>query len=199
MATTFFLVRHATHGLIERVLMGRTDESILTGEGRAQADRLGRFFAGRQVEEVQSSPRSRARDTAAPIATHLGRPIVIEPALNELDYGEWSGRSFESLCDDPHWHSWNRARGSTRVPGGETMAELQARTMAHLRHLHRQDSRGAFVLVSHAEVIRAALLHALGWPLDDFAKLDLAPASVSTVRAEDGRFAVAAINEQATA
>jgi probable phosphoglycerate mutase len=196
-ATTFYLVRHAAHPLVDRVLMGRTDGVLLTCEGRAQAERLTNHFGARHLDGVQSSPRGRARQTAEPVATRMNLPIAVTGGLDEIDYGEWSGRSFNSLQDDPRWSAWNTARGSARAPRGESMAELQVRVIAYLDGLRRQHPDGRFLLVSHAETIRAALLHYLGRPLDAFATIEVAPASVSTVRADGSAAEVMCVNERA--
>jgi probable phosphoglycerate mutase len=198
-ATTFYLVRHAAHPLVDRVLMGRTDGIVLTGEGRAQAERLADRFAGGGLDGVQSSPRGRAWQTAERIAMRLKLPIAVTGGLDEIDYGEWSGRSFDSLHDDPRWNAWNTARGSARAPHGESMAELQVRVIAYLDELRRQHSDGRFLLVSHAETIRAALLYYLGRPLDAFATVQVAPASVSTVLADGRGIEVVSVNERASA
>jgi broad specificity phosphatase PhoE len=50
------------------------------------------------------------------------------------------------------------------------------------------------VMVTHAEIIRAALLGLLGWSLDDYASIEIAPASVSVVEANGADLRVVAIN-----
>jgi broad specificity phosphatase PhoE len=174
------LVRHASNRLIETVLCGRTVEIGLDEIGRRQAYELASMLSTQRIDLVQASPRRRARETAQPIAARLGCDVEIVPALDELDAGAWSGRTLEALECDERWQHWNAARGSSRPPGGESMRELQCRVLAHLEMLAAMPIEAA-VLVSHAEPIRAALMHFRGIPLDDFHHVAVAPASVSSL------------------
>jgi len=51
-------------------------------------------------------------------------------------------------------------------------------------------------VVSHGDVIRAALVFALGMPLDFYARIEVATASLSTVRIDTGGIRVIAVNER---
>jgi broad specificity phosphatase PhoE len=178
---TIHLVRHAVHPLVDRVLVGRTSGVQLGEEGREQAKALARRFAREGIAGVQSSPQERALETAALIAAPLGLAVDTVPELDEADFGQWAGCSFEQLKRDPRWFAWNSERGTARPPGGETMLELQKRILGHLSRLQVEKPNSKLVLVSHAEVIRAALLHFLGIALDGFARIEIAPASISTL------------------
>jgi broad specificity phosphatase PhoE len=173
-----YLVRHAFHPLLGRVLFGRTFDIGLDGLGHSQAGLLARHFASLGCELVQCSPRRRTRETAMPIAAQCGCELEIAPALDELDAGEWSGRTFAQLSGDPGWQRWNRHRANGRAPGGESMRELQARIVDHVAQLAERGLARA-VLVSHAEPIRAMLMHSRGIALDDFHQVEVGPASVS--------------------
>jgi len=193
--TTFFLVRHAAHDLVDHVLVGRMPGVTLGHRGHAQAAGLAQRLCGERITAVQSSPRERARETAAPIAARNGLPIEIVDAVDELDAGEWTGQPFTSLANDPDWTLWNAERATARPPSGESMGELQHRMIRHLCMAHDAAPEGRIAIVTHAEPIRAALLHTLDVPLGDFAQIEVAPASVSTIRMEHGAAAVVAINE----
>jgi broad specificity phosphatase PhoE len=192
--TTVFLVRHARHALVDHVLVGRMAGVRLSDEGRREAAGLAAWFAGRNVAVVQSSPRRRARETAEPIAAALRTTVEIVPALDEIEFGQWTGCRFDDLARDPRWQAWNAARGTARPPGGETMIEAQARLIGHIEHLGRTLGRRRAVLVSHCDVIKAALLHVLGRPVDAYGEIEVAPASVSTIEIGSSGPGVAAVN-----
>ena len=181
MTTTIHLVRHAAHGLLGRVLAGRMDGVPLDAGGRADAEALGRHFLGQDIAAVQSSPMTRAKETAEPIAAAVGAPLEIVEALDEIDCGDWTGLSFAALGDDPRWKAWNEARGFARIPGGETMRDVQARMMDHICALRDAWSERTIVLVSHADTIKAALLYVLGLPFDALQRIDVDPASITTL------------------
>ena len=178
MTATILLIRHAAHLDLDRRLSGRLPGVALSDAGRAQAAALGRVLAGRGIERVECSPLDRTRDTAGAIAgtCALPPPTPVE-ALIEIDMGAWTGRAFDSLRDDPAWRAWNEQRGRARIPDGETMAEAQARIVGHLRTL----PGGTVAIVTHADMIRAAVAQVLGLSLDRVLNFDIDPASVTTV------------------
>jgi probable phosphoglycerate mutase len=184
--TTFLLVRHATHALLGRVLVGRMSGVPLDDGGREDAGRLADRLAGEGVTELQSSPRERTRQTAEIIGRRLNLPVQTISAIDEIDVGDWTGETFAALQDNPDWMLWNTRRSAARPPGGETMRELQARVIGHLRATAAEQPGDCIALVTHAEAIRAAILHCRGLPLDEFARIEVAPASITAVTVENG-------------
>jgi broad specificity phosphatase PhoE len=179
--TTFFLVRHAAHDQVGSVLCGRMTGVNLGSVGREQARRLAARLANESVASIQSSALERARQTAEPIAARVAQRVELNEGLMEIDFGAWSGRRFDDLERDPGWASWNKARAVSRPPDGETMLEAQARIVGAMERLGRAYPDRAVVLVSHGDVIKAALLYHLGLPIDSFARFDIDAASISTV------------------
>jgi broad specificity phosphatase PhoE len=181
------LVRHAAHDLLGKVLVGRTPGVGLNEAGRAQAHELCRTLREMGVSTVQSSPRLRAIETASAIAMACGTSVHVCAALDELDFGVWNGAPFAELEHVPEWVRWNTERSKARPPGGEGMAEAQARILAHIIGACAAESQGCIVMVTHAEIIRAALLHAMALPLDAWEQVDVAPAAVVPFRGRGQR------------
>lgn len=182
---TILLIRHARHGDYDLRLSGRRAGVSLTPAGQAEAARLGTRLHGAGVTRVECSPLDRTRDTAVAIAAACGlaAPAAVE-ALIEIDLGEWTGRAFDSFGDDPAWRAWNEHRGTARIPGGETMAQAQARIVGHLRATAATIVAGEVVaMVSHSDMIRAAVADILGLPLDHLLRFDIDPASVTAIAA----------------
>lgn len=179
--TTFYLIRHATHDLVGRTLAGRMDGVALSEQGRLESGRLADRLGGRAIAAIYSSPLQRAQETARPLARRTGLTVDIEPALNEFDFGAWTGREFASLEGDPLWKLFNTWRSGTRAPGGESMLEVQARIVGILEALHVRHTEDAVALVSHGDVLKAAVLHYLGMALDSFMRIELEPASVTVL------------------
>ncbi|PWC94745.1 histidine phosphatase family protein [Azospirillum sp. TSO5] len=201
METIFILIRHGSHDRLGSVLCGRMAGVTLSAQGRAEADLLADRLSGQRLTAVLSSPLERAVETATPIAERQSLPLTIEPALNELDLGAWSGKRFEELHGDPAWDLWNRARSHGRpTPGdtpGESMAEAQTRIASLLDRLRRAHPGGTLALVSHGDIIKAALAHAMGLPLDFYGRFEISPASRSVLIAGDWGLKVHSINEGA--
>jgi broad specificity phosphatase PhoE len=197
MTTTVLLVRHAAHDRLDRVLCGRMPGVTLGEAGCSQAATLAERLGCEAVAAVYASPLARARETAELIARRLGLEVQVVDALNEIDLGDWSGRSFEELRGDSHWQRWNTARSLTRPPGGETMLEAQVRVVAAVERLCAAHPEESIVVVSHADVIKAALAHYLGLPLDATARFEIAPASISSLVVGAWGAKVLSLNEKA--
>lgn len=167
--------------MLGRVLTGRMDGVGLSPEGQTQAERLAAGLSGRPIASVVSSPLQRARETAAPLASRLGLAVAIEPGLDEIDFGEWTGLEFAALDGRADWAAWNQFRSTASCPGGETMLQAQARALACVARLAAADPGAELVLVSHQDVLKSLLAHFLGVPLDLFGRIALDPAHRSTV------------------
>lgn len=189
-----FLVRHGSHDRLGRILCGRMPGVSLSEAGRAEADAVARRLAGTGAATLLASPRERTAETASPIAAALGLAAETEPGLDEIAFGAWTGRAFDDLAAEPAWSLWNTARATARPPGGESMAEAQARVG---RVLDRFAEDGApAVLVSHGDVIRAALLKVLGLGLDAYDRIVVDPASCSELALWPGGGRVVSLNER---
>ena len=188
------LVRHAATDWVGRGLAGRT-EVPLSAAGKAQATRLAPHLASLAPDLMLSSPRRRCLDTAAPAAAEAACDIRPEAALDEIDFGAWTGRDFGTLEGDATWRAWNTFRSGTRCPGGETMGEAQARAVGLCQRLsiERPDARG--VLFSHADITRSVLAFWLGMPLDHLLRIEIAPASVSRLELAPWGARILAVNE----
>jgi probable phosphoglycerate mutase len=193
--TTFFLVRHAAHDRVGTILCGRMPGVHLGAVGKAQAERLAVRFSGEDVACIRTSPLERAVETAEPIALGLKQPLDICSAISEIDFGSWSGASFEALAQDPRWSAWNHSRSTSRPPDGETMLEAQARIVGAMEQLRRRYADRSVILVSHSDVIKAALLYHLGLPIDAYVRFDIDPASISTLVVGDWGSKVLRMNE----
>jgi broad specificity phosphatase PhoE len=199
-AATLYLVRHAAHDRVHDTLCGRMPGVTLGEAGRRQAAQVAGRLAGEPVAAVWSSPLERARETAAPIAQKLNVPVQVSEALNEIDFGAWTGRRFDALNDDVTWRSWNRARSATRPPGGESFGAAQARVVAFLKELAARHPDAGVVVVTHGDLIRAALCAFLNCQsLDDFRLFEVAPASVTTLVMWGDGWKVMGLNEAAAA
>jgi broad specificity phosphatase PhoE len=67
------------------------------------------------------------------------------------------------------------------VPNGESAAQVQTRMLGVLDQLAKRHAGETFAVVSHADVIRAAVLHYAAIPLDDFQRIQIDTASVTAV------------------
>ncbi len=180
--TVVLLVRHATTATTGRRLPGRARGLHLSDEGRRQADavaaRLGRL---RGVAAIYTSPIDRARETAGAIARVLGKAARVEPDLQEVDIGAWTGLSLARARRRPEWRAVQAHPSGFRFPGGESFMALQARMVDALARIAGRHPGQIVVAVSHADPIKVAVAHALGAHLDLFQRIVVATASVTAI------------------
>ena len=179
--TTALLVRHAHTDAIGRILAGRAAGVPLSTAGRIQADHLGRALASAPLAAVYTSPLERAVDTARAIAGHQSVTVTEDAALNEIDFGEWTGLTLSELEDMENWRAFNRQRASARIPGGEAPQCVQQRMVAAIARLTAAHAGSTIALVSHGDVIRSAVLHVAGSSLDLYDRFEISPASVTAM------------------
>jgi probable phosphomutase (TIGR03848 family) len=196
--TIFHLLRHGER-VDGRVLAGRMPGIGLTERGRNEIAAIAEQLAADDVAALYSSPLQRTRESAEIVAARVGLPIEFRDDLIELDFGEWTGSTFDQIRTDPRWPAWQSQRSIARIPGGESMREVQRRVVEALMETRQSHDPGAMiVLVSHGDVIRAALLFALGMPLDFYNRIEVAQGSLSTIRIDTAGIRVIGINERAS-
>jgi broad specificity phosphatase PhoE len=173
------LVRHAAHADFGHRLTGRGSDGGLTHDGRNQADALAAELARDAVAAVYASPRLRTRQTAEAVAAVDDLSVIVAEPLDEIDFGAWTGRSFEELDGQPEWDRWNSRRSVARCPGGESMAEALDRAAAFVDEVGQRHRGRTVVLVTHCDIIRALLCREHGRSLDEILGFEVAPASVT--------------------
>ncbi len=194
--TVFHLLRHGEHSLQGKLVAGRTAGISLSARGRGEAAAAADRLASAGIHAIYASPLERAQETAAIVGERLALPVETRDDLNELDFGEWTGLTFDAVRGDPRWPPWAAHRSLSMIPGGETMRDVQRRvieTVVELRGLHPD---GGVVLVSHGDVIRAALVYLLGMPLDFYGRIEVGTGSISTARITAAGICVTAINQR---
>jgi broad specificity phosphatase PhoE len=173
------LIRHATCDGTGDRLHGRSRGVRLNGQGRREAAELAFRLAARPLQAVYASPADRAVETAAAIAQQHSLDVTPCSAVDELDFGEWTGRTLDELRREPGWLAFNRLRSMNPPPRGELMLQTQARSVVMLTDLVQRHEAGTFAMVSHADVIRALVAFLLGMPLDHLLRIRVDPASVT--------------------
>jgi broad specificity phosphatase PhoE len=181
-SVVFYLVRHAAHDNVGGYLAGRAPGIRLGEDGLAQAKRLGARMSQERFEAIFASPRERTQETAAAIADACGdMPVTIADELDEVDFGNWSGSNFDELNKLQEWRMWNSMRSMAETPNGETMLDVQGRVVGLVRRLVAQNANGRFVLVTHADIIKSVVSFVLGLPIDAWPRLEISPASITTI------------------
>ena len=194
-ATLVLFVRHGQTPTTGSVLPGRAPGLHLAPEGAEQARRAAeRLAALGRVKAVYASPMERAVETAAPIARACGLRVRRSPGLNECDFGRWTGRKLQSLREREEWATVQHHPSGFRFPGGESFAEMQARSLDAVAAITARHSGETVVAVSHADVIKSVAAAAAGTPLDLFQRIVISPCSVTAIAYHPAGPMVLAVN-----
>jgi probable phosphomutase (TIGR03848 family) len=196
--TLLLLVRHALTDATGKHLSGRTRGIHLSEAGRAQADRLVERMAGIPLKAIYASPLERCVETARPPASARGLDVRIESRLIEVDYGRWTGRSMAQLVRTSLWKQVQASPAAVRFPGGESLREVQLRTVQALDDIAEAHPRAVVATVAHADVIRLAVAHYAGVHIDLFQRLVVSPTSVSAILLGDRIPRVLRMNDTGT-
>jgi probable phosphoglycerate mutase len=190
------LLRHGTTDEVGRVLTGWNPGVPLNAFGREEAERLADRLEPVPLRAVYTSPIDRARQTAQIVARRHGLDPVEREALGEFRLGEWTGRGLEPMEHDADWRAFNSFRAGTRPPGGELMVEVQARVVAEIQRLRELHPGETVAAVSHGDVIKAALFHYGGVPLDHVLRWAIDTASVTALELFPSGVSIAAVNDR---
>ncbi len=192
-----YLVRHGeTAANRDGLGLGRSDLP-LTARGSEQAAAIAAHLAATPLDRVYSSPLQRASVVASTIADGRAQSVELRHALIELDVGETDGLPIDLVRQ--HYPGFLAAwsgpdAASTRMPGGESLADLQARLIPFLDELAGLDAP-AVAVVSHNFVLRVMLCHLLGLPILSFRSMTLDLGSVSTLSTRNGRTVIRSLND----
>ncbi len=190
MATRLALLCHASTAALRTA--GFAGDETLDGPGRRSLEAFPRSVC--RADRTWASPARCAAETAAALGLQPG----IDPALRDWDHGRWSGRRFaDVLATEPDAVAAWLQDPATAPHGGETMLTLIARVGSWLDN--QNGTPGRVLAITHASVIRAAIVHAIGAGPGAFRRIDVAPVSLTRLSGADGRWNLVSIGHPAHA
>jgi broad specificity phosphatase PhoE len=137
---------------------------------------------------VLTAPARAAQETAAA----LGFDAQVDTALRDCDYGRWRGLALTDVAiREPDDFAVWLSDPAIAPHGGESVAALIERTGAWLGKSLSRD--GATLAVTHASVVRAAIVSALGACPSVFWRIDVAPLSLARLSGREGRWNLVAL------
>jgi broad specificity phosphatase PhoE len=179
MTARLILICHASTDAVRGTSFPADEPIDERGRKRATA------FAAQLPRAAQSwtSPELRTRQTAEA----LGLSAAPLPVLRDCDYGSWTGHNFDDVLarEAAAVSNWLRDPAA-KPPGGESMLSLMQRVAGWLDG--ENGRTGPSIVVTHATIIRAAIVHAIKAGPESFWRIDIAPLSVTQLSGKDGRW-----------
>ena len=182
------LIRHAhSEANAAGILSGRLPNVHLSEKGIKQAADLSQRLGSFPVAQLRISPMERCFETVQPWINDVLVPCsknfapVNDHNISEVDYGVWSGKKLSVLSKNKLWRTVQESPSRMYFPSGEGIAQMQARAMQSVHELVDLKKKGAGVIVSHGDVIKAIVASTLGIHLDEFQRIVIDPASITVI------------------
>lgn len=188
------------HGEVEdryhRVFAGGRVDVQLSQRGEEQAAALARYVRQRPIDAVYASPMRRAQQTLVPMASHCPRPAVVTPSFSEVDFGDWTGLTWEQVHSQlgVRAFDWLEKLDAAAIPNGESGRDFLARVEPPLREIIRAHPGQTVAIVCHGGVVRAILSILLGLPLPRMASFEIDYASLTRMEVHENKTEVTLLN-----
>lgn len=169
MIKTIYLIRHGEtiHNRENNRLSGVT-EVLLTNKGEEQCRSLSKFFEAKKIEDIYTSPLSRAMDSAKIIFPRQVEEFLIAQNLIEINYGQYEGFDRSENSKDTIIAQWDAAPGNLTFPGGDNVGEHAERVYGAFTQLCAQSNGSVIAFVSHRTTIRLIIAKILNLDLNFF-------------------------------
>ena len=191
MTLRLIFVRHGLSSFNkEGRIQGRNDLSILTKEGKSQAEAAGKIISSIPIDQVYSSPLQRASETAEIIIKQHQNKLraTYTDELLEVDLGPWSGltkNEIKNLYPEEQalWNIEPREVIITREDGTkfQPIKELLLQAEGFLKSLFKSysNSNKTILIVAHNAILRCLILKLINEPTNGFRRLKLDNTSIS--------------------
>ena len=168
--------------------------------GIEQAEKAALALKDIHFDAIYSSPLNRAQVTAQTIARPHQLTVQVEPRIAEINFGQWEGMTFEEI--ERKWPGRIKEMyihpDTVDIPGSETFADAESRTMDFLNELINANDNKTFLIVSHGAAIRTMICGLLQIPLDRAWLFSQGNANITRIEAlKDGRNIVRTLNSTA--
>lgn len=197
--TTVLLIRHAVNDYVKTgKLAGWTPGVHLNEEGVTQAESLGTRLIDVPLRALYTSPLERCVETAEAVHKHhLNLKLNTLEAIKEINFGDWQGMSLSDLRKRKLWDVVQHTPSRVMFPAGESFAEAQFRAVQAVEKIVKMHPAQLVAIFSHSDVIKLVMAHYLGMHLDSFQRIEISPASISTVQLGHASPYVVGINDVA--
>jgi probable phosphoglycerate mutase len=162
-ATTLIFFRHGKTNFSEERFYSREEDPSLNGEGRLQAENLGRWVKGGAISALYASPLKRTMETAACLSWGLNLNVIPKPGLEERTMGKWDGLSPNEVKErfPGEFLKWKSDLLNFVPPEGESWKEFAERVMKAVNAIRSAHPVARVGVVTHVGTIRVIVTKAL--------------------------------------
>jgi probable phosphomutase (TIGR03848 family) len=197
--STFIFLRHGHSAAnASGTLTGQLPGVGLSAQGKRDAAGLIERIGKNRVDRVHLSPIERCQLTIDPwLRSGSSRSLEslhILDGLTEIDFGQWSGKKLSTLRRQPLWKDVQQRPSVVTFPGGESFKRAQRRAVESVELIRGIRGEKTHLIVSHSDTIKLIVAHYLGQKLDQFQKLEIAPASFTIFKGDSKSISLITLN-----
>lgn len=180
MNTTIYFVRHAQAENTEGIYYGRIPGFHLSELGRKQAEKVGKFFEGKNIDTIYTSPLERTFETANLIGQSLpNAKIIHDYELIEANMAGWQGLKYdEAYKNEEHERFLNDSKARIQ---GENLTQLAKRMRGVAEKICQKHPGKEVICVTHEFPIIALELSLKEHPLEELKAINLAAGSITKI------------------
>ncbi|MBB6479068.1 histidine phosphatase family protein [Spirochaeta isovalerica] len=183
---SLYLIRH---GECEGrgTYIGRGSDVPLDEKGVQQIAEMAESFGSESFKSgiILTSPMKRALQSSHILSEVLNCPYRIVPGLEESDFGNWEGKSYDQIAsteENEILRNWISDPFENSPPGGESLSELESRVLRAVNFINpliADKNKNEIMIVSHRGPLVLLLLNYLGIEPDKFWNFRMDRGSVS--------------------
>ncbi|MEG1413109.1 MAG: alpha-ribazole phosphatase [Acidaminococcaceae bacterium] len=192
-----YLIRHGQTAANKIFRFQGHADNPLNQEGLEQAAQLGEYLQNLPLSAIYASDLTRAVQTATPLAKVHKLPITTVPALREINFGQWEGKTYEEI--KALWpqeiEEFFRKPSSVQIVGGESFSTVQQRAWQALTEIIATQAEDTNIaIVSHGGTIRTLVCAVLHLELNYLWKINVNNVGVSCLKQWENNLAVQYLN-----
>ncbi|MCK8817384.1 alpha-ribazole phosphatase [Natroniella sulfidigena] len=192
METEVILVRHGETEWNRDFKFQGSKDIELSAEGKEQGAKLAARFASEKIDKVYSSNLTRAYQTASLVAEKHDLEVIQVDGLQEINFGKWEGMTYQEINKEFDFtvDEWMKDPANKKPPAGESLKQLEKRTVKALEKVLEEEEGNKIVIVSHGGVIRTLLCNLLEMPLSKSWRLKQSNTAVNILKFYEGEESV---------
>jgi alpha-ribazole phosphatase len=197
-STRVLLVRHGRVAWNARAAYTGWTDLPLDDRGEAEAKLVADRLKKAEITAVYSSDLIRARSTAETIAKPHGITITIDPAIKEINYGEWEGLNEADIRErygDKVFDAWKADPENVVIPGGETFGKLHDRVVPAVARIAASHPGETIVIVAHRSVNRVLICAWLGMKPGRYKEIEQGNAAINSAVFTGNRVVLETVND----
>ena len=194
----FILVRHGQTDWNSQFRVQGQSDIPLNGNGIRQAEALALRLKDELLDAIYTSPLKRASRTAEAIGRFHKVEIQTIDDLKELDTGDLDGFYYPDIKTEcPEFSRvWINDAASARLPGGESLPELQNRVWACVEDIRKKcQNLTTVLLVSHFFAISTILCKVFEMSLSDMRRFRMSVSGISALDFSGGMIKLESFND----